>query len=173
MRGTCGGPSGPPFCLGSEAAYGRNRESDDVIRGRISDRPHGDRHRNHADQRRYRPVATHPAVIRAAVVRASGAARLSRLETAGGGGRAGYGQGIAFVGTGGDGIPPTRIADRSTRERRTPRPSQPSAYLSDNRLIRSIQRWVYRVAEGENPEEADYLKDFPIEADVFPKVKSR
>jgi hypothetical protein len=53
----------------------------------------------------------------------------------------------------------------------TARPTSPAAFLSDHRTIRSLQRWLYRVAWGEDPEETDYLKDFPIEADVFPKVR--
>ena len=34
-----------------------------------------------------------------------------------------------------------------------------------------IGRLIYRVGYGENPEETDLLKDFPLEADMFPVIR--
>ena len=89
------------------------------------------------------------------------------------GGNIGLHEGFTSSGTGGGGLPSSKPPGREGRDSHTEIGTRTVPNLSNNRLIRKAQRWLYRVAYGENPEETDYLRDFPLESDMFPIYPKR
>ena len=114
-------------------------------------------------------MAAYPAIVRAVVVRAPRPHGIGHYALAGRRGVAGFGQGIAFAGAGGGDLPPATGPGAAGGSRRDTERITAADFLSDHTAVRAVQRWLYKVAWGEEPEETDYLKEFPIEADVFPK----
>src|SRR5690349_5646938 len=124
-----------PFLFVDAESFDDEHGSSNVTRERLSERPHGDRHRNHAGQRQYRDLATAPAIVRSAVVRAPRPHRIGDYTLTGSRGIAGFGQGIAFAGTGGDGIPPATSPRTADRNRPADHP-RASDFLSEHWPIR-------------------------------------
>lgn len=136
-----------------------------------------DNHRGHRNStlRRNRSLATYRISLttRYAMVCAPRPYGISSRPFADFGRDLGFPQGIALARANGGGDSAPESPRGTSGERTFTIRERPTPSLSDNRFIRKAQRWVYRVAYGENPEETNYLRDFPLESDVFPIYPTR